>query len=415
MSEVILSPAQRRYLDRTDGLPRLHHAVRFAVAPSLTSVIVRDALEQLVADQEVFAARFTDSSAVRAAALAPRVHEIHADWLASTEPSTAAIAALHSEIDPASGRLLEAGVVLGPSGAGELILVAHHLVTDVVSWNVIRESISRHALARIAGRAPTPLMPRCGFWSWTARLASLVSSGQLDDMVPAWLSTVEDLGDSPVDAGTEADSRTIDVNVEVPASRMNGLSRAVLTLVVGALAYALDGEGRFELEGHGRVVERLNRDAVGTVGWYTCRFPIRVRCETSSFGDCLAAAERALALRPERAATFGALRYLSPSGCDLHYRPVVSVNFRGHSGRRRRTGAAVLIDDGRPCPGPSVAPRLPRSAPWEVDVVVTQTAIRIELSYNGKIIEEARAANVLTRIASAIYSGLDRPTAIRTP
>jgi hypothetical protein len=403
MTDVVLSPAQLRYLERTAGLPRLHHSICFGVAPSLTSDIVQQALRRLMSDQEVFASRFTDSSAMRGSAVVPEVHEIRADWPEPAKLPAGATDVLHNAIDPAAGRHLEAGLVMGPAGARTLILVAHHLVTDIVSWRVIRESISRHARAVLARREPAPLPPGCGFWSWTAGLADLVRAGRLDHMLAEWLAAVYDAGE-PIDAGTEADSRV--AQVVVPASGVN--ARQMPALVVGALSHALGGESRFEVEGHGRVVEHLDRDAVGSVGWYTCRFPVRVQCETPSVSACLAAARRALSPRPEILATFGALRYLAPNGHNLRYRPAVSVNFRGQGGRAPRAGTA-LLGEAEQCPGPSTGPSLPRTAPWEIDVVATPATITISLSYNSAAIDAVSAAEVLARAGSTLSAALAAP------
>jgi len=316
---------------------------------------------------------------------------------------------LHAAIDPEAGRLLEGGLIVR-DGADELILVAHHLVTDIVSWEVIRDSLARHCVHASAGREPAPLPPICGFWDWTAGLAELISSGRLEVLRPMWQTMVQDARGEMVNAGVEADVASLDTRIAISRARARALRRSVPAMIVGALSYALGGESDFELEGHGRMVEGLQRDAIGSVGWFTARYPVRVRSRRARIEDCVAAADRALAMPAERAATYASLRYppaptpeaLADGDSDLHYAPVVSVNIRGSGARPSRVGPTRLIDGGKPCPGPAITPDLRRAAPWEFDVVVDPAAIRLEASYNRSVIPADRAADVLRRAQAAI-------------
>ncbi|NEE10843.1 hypothetical protein G3M58_30835, partial [Streptomyces sp. SID7499] len=63
---------------------------------------------------------------------------VRPDVLPLTDAITAASRTAVGELDPHTGRMLRAAFLdPGDGGPGRLLLVAHHLVVDAVSWRIL--------------------------------------------------------------------------------------------------------------------------------------------------------------------------------------------------------------------------------------------------------------------------------------
>ncbi len=406
--QFALSPAQRRYLLRNPDLARLHQAVWFEADESVTAPLMRLALARLVRDQEVFHARFSSVGAVRAAPVVPEVREVACETL-STGALAAASAPLHDSIDVTSGRLLAAAIVSDARGARRLVLVAHHLVVDIASWGIIRESLNAYCAGIARGARAPSLRPRVSFWEWTESLAALVEGRRLDADLAYWESVVRACpsprpGCRGANAGRERDTQAITADVQLSAEAAARV-REVPSLIVGALSHAMGGSVAFELESHGRALPGAVLDVAGAVGWFTARYPLAVPAGTAPLAEHVAAAAAVIREDAARLAAYGALRYLSEAAARLAWTPVISVNFRG-----RRAAAAPAdrprprrpLRGGEPCPGPAIAPDMVRAAPWEVDAIIDGETLRVALYYLPETAAGSAAEPVLWRVAGTL-------------
>ncbi|HEX8695774.1 MAG TPA: amino acid adenylation domain-containing protein, partial [Longimicrobium sp.] len=92
-------------------------------------------------------------------------------------------ARLQASLSLVEGRLLRAvAFARGEERAGRLLIVAHHLVMDGVSWRVLLEDLRRAC----EGAALPP--KTTSFRRWAARLAEHVAAGGFEDELPYWLA-----------------------------------------------------------------------------------------------------------------------------------------------------------------------------------------------------------------------------------
>ncbi|GAA2660089.1 hypothetical protein GCM10010428_04670 [Actinosynnema pretiosum subsp. pretiosum] len=192
------------------------------------------------------------------------------------------LARVRAELDPARGPLLRAvWVDAGPERLGRLLLVAHHLVVDGVSWRVLLDDVAQ---AFDGGE-----LVRQGR-SYAGWAREVVGSSR-DAELPHWRAVLADppapLFPEPLDPVRDTASTAVHHVVEVGAE----VTRAVLTalpaayrttpdtLLLTALADAVAawrGGARdvlVALEGHGRPREA---DLAQAVGWFTAVHPARV-------------------------------------------------------------------------------------------------------------------------------------------
>ncbi len=159
LGEVTLLPIVHRLAELGGGINRLHQAELLRTPPGLTTGDVRRRLGRLVARHDALRLRLSrpapmlwsqDRRARPAPSTLSTVDGFDPDRLAAE--AEAAVARL----DPDAGRVLEAVFFdRGPDSQGRLLLVAHHLVVDGVSWRILVDDLRRRR------PRPRPAAPRC--------------------------------------------------------------------------------------------------------------------------------------------------------------------------------------------------------------------------------------------------------------
>ncbi|MFD2420538.1 non-ribosomal peptide synthase/polyketide synthase [Amycolatopsis pigmentata] len=246
-----------------------------------------------------------------------------------------------------TGPLLRALVIeRGPGRPTRLVLVAHHLVVDAVSWRVILADLDTAYRSLLDG-APVDLgVKTTSYQEWASRLAVHTLAGGFDGEVDYWAEvcgerafTLPRDGTGPNDAASEravtvrlgrADTeRLLSVAPSAYRTRINDL---LLTALSRVLAGWCGSESVLvDLEGHGReeILDSVHLDR--TVGWFTTIFPVCLDVAVGGeWEEAITSVQRRLGEIPSRGVGYGALRYLAGhdrlSGAAA---PPVSFNYLG--------------------------------------------------------------------------------------
>ena len=237
-------------------------------------------------------------------------------------------ASLHLERGP----LFRAAFVdLGPATPAKILLVAHHLVVDAVSWRILLEDLE--TAYRQLSREEPPRLPAktSSFKRWAEQLTTFAASTELLQEAGYWLSLLErNIPDIPLDRyvsreeNTEEWARVVSCSLdaaetrallqEVPGvyhTQINDLLLAALALAVrgwsGAHSFLID------LEGHGREEIGGALDLSRTVGWFTSLFPVVLDlADVREPGEVITMIKEQLRQVPNRGIGYGVLRYLAP-------------------------------------------------------------------------------------------------------
>ncbi|WP_279345154.1 non-ribosomal peptide synthetase [Streptomyces sp. HP-A2021] len=227
---------------------------------------------------------------------------------------------------------------------GRLLLVAHHLVVDGVSWRILLEDLK----AAWEGRELEPVPS--SFRSWARRLHEQAGQGTYAAQLDLWRHIAGEparpLGSRALDAAkdTVVTRRVLDLSLpveltealltRVPALFRGGVNDVLLAGLAPAVQEWQRRRGResdagvlLDLEGHGRV-EEPGVDLSRTVGWFTSIHPVRLDAGGVSWDEVCAgdaAAGRVLKrvkeqMRavPDDGIGYGVLRHLDPAaGAEL--------------------------------------------------------------------------------------------------
>ncbi|MFI6953324.1 amino acid adenylation domain-containing protein [Nocardia sp. NPDC050408] len=298
-------------------------------------------------------------------------------------PESAAFAAIAAaeanaaaeRLDPGSGIVLQLVWFDWAERPGRLLVVAHHLVVDGVSWRILIPDLASAWAQVSAGQRPRLAPVGTSMRRWAYGLSTAAERLDELDWWRSALGTADPaIGARPLDPEVDVQATVATVEVTLPTS----VTRAVLTTLprifrgsvddalIAGLALALTRwrrrhgdnvtETLLTLESHGRHDTVLpGADLTRTVGWFTTTYPVRLDLSGIDVDDAFAAGAAAAAvvksvkeqLRaiPDRGIGYGLLRYLNADTAPILRAlptPQVSFNYLG----RFDTIPAQLRDSG---------------------------------------------------------------------
>ncbi|WP_221361227.1 non-ribosomal peptide synthetase [Streptomyces beigongshangae] len=247
----------------------------------------------------------------------------------------AAAARAQTGLRPATGPLAHAVLfTLGPRRRPRLLLTAHHLVVDGVSWRVLLAELDA-AHRQAAAGAPVDLGPRTtSFQEWARRLSDHTAAGGFDGETGHWTEVARAVRtELPTDrTGRNSTAAERSVTVALDRAHTEALLRTVPgtyrtqvnDVLLSALAVVVARwtgrpETSLTLEGHGReeVLPGADIDLSGTVGWFTSLFPVVLRVPgapgSPDWGEVIKSVKEQLRAVPNRGVGYGALRWLGPA------------------------------------------------------------------------------------------------------
>jgi len=247
--------------------------------------------------------------------------------------------------EPASGRN---GHQVGDGCPQRLLVLAHHLVVDGVSWRILLADLQQ-AYRQLQRGEPVRLPPKTtAFKTWAQRLQDYARSEALRSQLDYWQTVVaaptvvlpldfpdgsNRIADAQTIASELSQSETQALLQEVPAAYhtqideilLTALAMAVLDPDYCAIAGQLNGQEaalRVDLEGHGREDLFEDIDLSRTVGWFTTLFTVCLRLDSSQgLGDRIKSVKEQLRRVPQEGIGYGVLRYLSRASTWCAFRP----------------------------------------------------------------------------------------------
>ncbi|OLT23334.1 hypothetical protein BJF78_32435 [Pseudonocardia sp. CNS-139] len=166
-----LTPIMRELVEGGGSWAAFSQAVLLTTPAGLDADGVTAALQAVLDRHDLWRARLDGTALV-----VPPPGAVDATAVLTVVPAGTDLAALdarlRAELDPAAGVMVRAAFLDGAGAPGRLLLVAHHLVVDAVSWRIVAADL---AVAASGGALP-PV--RTSFRTWAAGLAQLDRSAE---------------------------------------------------------------------------------------------------------------------------------------------------------------------------------------------------------------------------------------------
>ncbi len=292
-------------------------------------------------------------------------------------------------------------VLIDQQPSKKLLIVAHHLIIDAVSWRILLEDLA--ALYR-QWKKNMPLdlfLKTDSFHAWATGMQAYARGEACQTSKHYWRSIAgKEMPALPRD-NDHPDNRygdeynkscklTADLTKKLihRSSRVSGAEMPAILLA--ALAKALQevfGLQRVAvmLEGHGR--EEILRDlnVSRTVGWFTSMYPVILECQSGEpVSRTLGRVSETLGKIPNKGIDYGILRYLTPESLkedmDFRLQPRISFNYLGQAERQSRDGDFKIAAGSV---GRAIGEANQREYDLEVGAVVMDEELVIELTFNA--------------------------------
>jgi amino acid adenylation domain-containing protein/non-ribosomal peptide synthase protein (TIGR01720 family) len=405
-----LTPAQAWLLEQQ--LPNVHHfnqSILLEVPPELNAAVLDRALRETARQHSAFRLRFARNGGQWQASyvsfedrpLLERCDLSRVDHTRRTSELERHCASVQAGLNVTSGPIFRAVLYdFGFSRSARLLLAAHHLMVDGVSWRILLEDLWAAYTDIASGREPVLPQTSTSLHYWAARLKEFADSADLLSQRDYWLSVcalkppalpVDREGPNTVgcvqlvtEELDEADTEA--VLTAVPRAFRTQVNDVLLTAFGRSLAtWTGSSEIWFDLEGHGREPLFDDVDLSRTVGWFTSIFPVRLQVDpfASAVASLLGVQEQLESI-PQKGVGFGILRFLStdPEVRKLRAisKPQITFNYLGQFGGNDSTSTIRGASESQ---GELRDPNGNREYLIEVDGTVAYNRLRFDWSYSG--------------------------------
>jgi amino acid adenylation domain-containing protein/non-ribosomal peptide synthase protein (TIGR01720 family) len=429
--DVPLTPIQHWFFEQ--NLEEPHHynqAFMFKVKEALDRSLLEAALNELNRHHDVLRFRYVRDANGWRQSLSNSEEPVSLVWrtvqhAGEIEAVAASIqATLHLEKGPI---WRVAYFDMDSDQPGRLLIVAHHLAVDGVSWRTLLEDLET-AYHQLKSGQPVRLPARTtSFGAWAKKLNEFAKSQTLRTELPYWIEvTSSDRvagAIKPLDLetsveNTEGAARTLKVRLpaddtrallhDVPGAYNTQINDALLT----ALARAWEGWTGSpvlftNMEGHGRENLFEDVDSSRTVGWYTSIFPVCLTLpETRNNwqpGEALKSIKEQLRQIPQHGIGYGILRYLNTdSGLPGSTEPRMVFNYLGQFDQV--VSESRIFCFGAESTGPWHSHRQRRRHALEINCLVIDGCLEVAWTYNQSQHSETSIRRLADEFSTALKS-----------
>jgi len=313
---------------------------------------------------------------------------------------------LQRSLDLSRGPLVRvASFNLGEKKTGRLLLVLHHLMTDIISRRILIEDLQVGYRQAERGEEINLGAKTTSYKRWAERLAEYAQTDAAHSELDYWQAELSQaFGQVPVDyeegENTEASVREVVVKLdeeqtqkllkEVPGVYQTQINEVLLAGLAGAVR-GWGGEGGImvDMEGHGRETEEEEEEVSRTVGWFTRIYPVVMkRGGEEEMGERLKGMKEQVRGMPGGGKGYGVLRYLSQRAEAVEQmsslpQAQISFNYLGRSGPSLSNDS--LFAPAPESTGPSRSPRAKRRHLLEINGAVVNHCLHMVWAYSENV------------------------------
>ena len=409
-----LSPVQQMYFQSSSGSSdftvhgRFNQSQLLRLTRKTDPTTIQRAIEAIVQHHSMFRARFSrDGSGTwrqRIVKYAPTSYRFREHRLRNPHDAIPVLSESQTCLDIENGPLLAVDL-LNIDGVGQgLSMIAHHLIIDVVSWNIVMQDLEDLLTSKVQA-LETPL----SYQTWLnmqQRQASQRSISSLKEIMPFNVKRA-DLGfwDMTKRLNVYGDTKRQVFSVEQSLSRLafGACNRAfntkvddiLLTAVLRSFTQTFPSRSAPAIftEGHGR--ESWGEiDLSRTTGWFTAVSPVTVAMESEKEEaiDTLKKMKDARRSVPDNGRPYFAHRYLTPDG-KFRFSDHMPMEIIFNNTGRSRTERTDSLFDGLDIPASQVdtfrtsdvGPTTFRFALFEISVGAVNDQLEFSFIYNTRM------------------------------
>ncbi|HVH13590.1 MAG TPA: condensation domain-containing protein, partial [Longimicrobium sp.] len=427
--DVPLTPVQRWFFDQHHPEPQWFNlGLLFDVPSGMDADRLQRAADALLAHHDALRTRFartadgwTQRIAEPHAATVDRIDLSASEGDARDAAFTAEAERVQRSLDLEHGPLVRFALFDMGDRPQRLLVAAHHLVVDAVSWQFVAADLES-AYRQAGGTDPIALPSKTtSFKAWAERLAEHARSDAARAESAFWTAQaaagaerlpVDHIGGANAEgeagfvvaALEEAETRALLVDVPpVYGTQVND----VLLAGLGRAFAQWTGDGALwvDVEGHGREPLFDDVDLSRTAGWFTAIHPLRLEVPDEP-GAALRSAKEQLRAVPAKGVGFGVLRWMGDDPTRAAFAafpvPEVSFNYLGQmDGAPAAAGDALLVPSAGDA-GRLRSPLSPRTHLLSIDAAVMGGRLHVTWTYAPAVHDRA----TVERLAAGFLEAL---------
>lgn len=353
--------------------------------------------EKIIAYHDIFRLKFMRDSS---GALIPEIGSEGSIMLSASEFDSENIEEIeqlaneeHKKFNLEEGCLIR-GHLLRKGGENFLLIVMHHLVSDVVSWGILIDDLRNLLQQQSDGQILRLPAKTSSYGDWGGKLNEYVEQAIVQEQLPYWSSIpleVPSAAEHPDASNLIKDVHSLVCTISQenianlkPQNNANAGARAVGHIIT-ALGLAFREVFNINklllmLESHGRedIDESIN--LYRTIGWFTALYPIYLEFASDDLQSNLDEVNEAFLKVPQNGIGYGLLRYLSDQELGkLQHRPNIRFNYLGDHIESSSNESLQIVSY------PSGLTEDENEArPFEIDIIayISSGELHVSLSYS---------------------------------
>ncbi|AEV98674.1 hypothetical protein A4D02_34750 [Niastella koreensis] len=307
---------------------------------------------------------------------------------------------MHASFDLENGPLFKICLFRAADG-DRLLLVAHHLIIDGVSWRVILEDVSTLYDQYVAGEAFSLPEKSNSFKDWMEKQLDYAHSNNWQEEESYWniadavklqplakdfsegSNLSKDTVVSTVQLSEEQTDRLLTKSYKAYKTDINDVLLTALSISIHDM-FNID-KVVVRLEGHGREYIGEEMDISRTIGWFTTHYPVVLDVKDGNTLRQLLEVKEYLHRVPGKGIGYGILKYLA--GKKYTISPEISFNYLGGFGSggssdKAGNGAAPLFKLSGNYKGREIQEDSVRDMLLNVNCIVVDGKMRLSIAYS---------------------------------
>jgi amino acid adenylation domain-containing protein/non-ribosomal peptide synthase protein (TIGR01720 family)/FkbM family methyltransferase len=439
-----LTPAQHWFFEQ--DIPERHHWNQALLSESrekLDVALVKEAVQKILAHHDALRLRFRREETGWSQDNAPVSEDTplfcfdfsELDQTAQRAAIEKAAAELQTSFDLSQGPLLRVALFkLGAAQRDRLLIVAHHLVVDGVSWRILLEDFQNVYQQLIRNENVSLPSKTTSFKYWSQQLTQYAQSNALKEELAYWLdpsrAAISSVPlDKPHGVNTKDSARSVTVALsveetqallqKVPKAFNTQINEVLLTAVARAWAsWTSERSILIAMEGHGREDILKDVDLSRTVGWFTTLFPVCLHLPNpSAGGDCLKAVKEQLRQVPNHGFGYGVLKYLGRDKeitARLRSLPEAQISFNYLGQFDQILPADSAFSAARESSGPNSSRQISRTHVLEISGSVHGGRLQLEWTYSENLHRQETIAKLVESFVGTLREIIAQSTLPQT-
>ncbi|MEM8677503.1 MAG: amino acid adenylation domain-containing protein, partial [Cyanobacteria bacterium P01_G01_bin.67] len=314
---------------------------------------------------------------------------------------------------------------LGSNQADRLLIIAHHLIIDGVSWRIIIEDLQT-IYQQLEQEQEILLPPKTTSWKqWSEKLQQVDFKPELN----YWLQQKIIAKEQIFIQSTLAEAKTITITLsstetqqllqEVSSAYKTQINDILLTALIQTWQEIYNSNNlSIELEGHGREDIIDDVDISRTVGWFTTIYPLVLNLSNTEIAANIKSIKEQIRAIPSNGISYGILRYLDEV-TELNNFPQAEIRFNYLGQIDNLLTQDSLLYPISKSAGEMRSLRDKRSCAIEIDSIIRNEELKLKWIYDNANYTDIEIGNItqtyLVKLQELIQHCVAKDTGGYTP